>query len=101
MVRTAPEDLPPALTFEDAARLLVELGIDPNATGDSVRYLARVRGKTTWPFGDRDGQTPYGKVSNARTMDTKILLKHLQEEPPNPHRRGRDKKPRSRTADSS
>jgi hypothetical protein len=101
MVSAQRADLPPSVTFEDAARLLVELGIDSNATGDSVRYLARIRSKTTWPFGDRDGQTPYGKASNARTMDTAILLKHLEEEPPNPHRRGRDKKPRTRTTEPS
>ena len=96
MVNTG--DLPPSVTFEAAAQLLVKLGIDPNATGDSVRYLSRVRKDTTWPFGDRPGQTPYGKVANARTMDTAVLLKHLEDEPPNPHRRGRDKKPRTRSS---
>lgn len=94
MVNT--NDLPTSITFEDAAQLLVQLGIDPNATGDSVRYLARIRKDTTWPFGDRPGQTSYGKASNARTMDTKVLLKHLEDEPPNPQRRGRDTKPRQR-----
>ena len=98
MVTNDRPDLPAFVTFEDAARLLADLGIDPNATGDSVRYLARLRRDTTWPFGDRPGQTPYGKASNARTMDTKVLLQHLEDEPPNPHRRGRDKKPRTRSS---
>ncbi|MGA4867615.1 hypothetical protein ACPB9J_33820 [Streptomyces lavendulocolor] len=90
-----PNDLPPFVTFATGAELLRRLGIDPDATPDSVRHLARARGEK-WAFGDGPGQTPYGRVANARTMDTIVFLDHLEAEPPNPHGRGRDRKPRAR-----
>ncbi|MFI6055742.1 hypothetical protein ACIBCO_37370 [Streptomyces violascens] len=86
-------DLPKFVTFDQAAALLQHLGIDPTATAQSVRYLARARGER-WPFGSGNGQVPYKKIANARTMDTKKLIEYLRAEPPNPHGRGQDKKPR-------
>lgn len=95
-----PANLPAAVTFAEGAALLRQLDIDPNATADSVRYLARSRG-TKWAFGKGPGQTPYGQTANARTMDTKVFLDHMEAWPPNPHGRGRDKKPRARTREPS
>jgi hypothetical protein len=95
-----PTNLPPSVTFAEAAVLLRELGIDENATADSVRYMARSRGEK-WPFGNGPAQVPYRQTANARTMDTKVLLDHLEDWPPNPHGRGRDKKPRARTREPS
>lgn len=95
-----PTNLPPTVTFAEAAVLLHELGIDENATADSVRYMARSRGEK-WPFGDGPSQVPYKQTANARTMDTMVLLDHLKAWPPNPHGRGRDKKPRARNREPS
>lgn len=95
-----PADLPSSVTFAEAAVLLRDLGIDENATADSVRYMARSRGEK-WPFGDGPGQVPYRQTANARTMATATLLDHLEAWPPNPHGRGRDKKPRARTREPS
>lgn len=94
-----PDNLPPFVTFAGAAQLLRNLGIDPDATADSVRHLARSRGDR-WPFGDRPGQIRYVKMANARTMDTCVFLDHMEKDPPNPHGRGRDKNPRARSRGS-
>ncbi|MGW2863317.1 hypothetical protein [Streptomyces sp. NPDC001205] len=90
---TDPTGLPTSVTFAQAAGLLQQLGIDPTATAQSVRYLARARGER-WPFGVGNGKVPYGKVANARAMETATLIDYLRREPPNPHGRGQDKKPR-------
>ncbi|MGW1870940.1 hypothetical protein ACWCPS_36045 [Streptomyces mauvecolor] len=90
---TDPAGLPEFVTFDQAAALLQQLEIDPTATAQSVRYLARARGER-WPFGAGEGQVPYKKIANARTMDAKKLIEYLRAEPPNPHGRGQDKKPR-------
>jgi hypothetical protein len=97
MVST-PDNLPPYVTFEAAARLLVDLGITSHATGDTIRYLARTR--KDWPFGDGD-RLPYINVANARTMETGILLDYFRKHPPQPGVRGPDKKPRARPGGAS
>jgi hypothetical protein len=91
-------NLPDNVTFAEAARLADELGLFPGATADKLRHLARARKTTTWPFGERGEGRPYeyGQVANARQMRTDVLLKHLEEHPPNPNGRGPDKKPRAR-----
>ena len=91
-------DLPEEVTFTEGAQIADQLGLFPGATADKLRHLARSRRETTWPFGDQGDGRPYeyGKVANARKMRTEVLLKHLQEEPPNPNGRGPDKKPRAR-----
>lgn len=88
--------LPETVTFTEAARLADELGVFPGATGDKLRHLARARRTTTWPFGEEGEGRPYeyGQVANARLMRTEVLIKHLEEYPPNPQGRGPDKKPR-------
>lgn len=92
---TDSTNLPDTVTFAEAANLANELGLYPGATGDKLRHLARSR-KDTWPFGDNGDGRPYeyGQVANARTMRTEVLMKHLEEYPPNPQGRGPDKKPR-------
>ncbi|WP_086732859.1 hypothetical protein [Streptomyces glaucescens] len=94
-------DLPEEGTFTEAAALADEYGLFPGATADKLRHLARARKDTTWPFGDPGEGKPheYGKVANARKMNLRVLFKHLQDEPPNPHGRGPDKKPRARRKD--
>lgn len=91
-------NLPEEVTFTEAAALVDKLGLFPGATADKLRHLARSRKTTTWPFGDPGEGKPhdYGRVANARKMNTLVLMKHLQDEPPNPHGRGPDKKPRRR-----
>lgn len=89
------ENLPHEVTFATGARLLVEHGIDANATADSVRHIARSR--KDWPFGE-GREYPYGSVANARTMNTLVFLKYFAEHPPNPTGRGRDRRPRKRPA---
>ncbi|GGU11389.1 hypothetical protein [Streptomyces lateritius] len=90
--------LPSFVTFATGAELLRVLGIDPEATADSVRHIARSR--ESWPFGDRPGQTPYERIANARAMPTDVFLAYLEKEPPNPRGRGRDKKPRAKPGGS-
>ncbi|MFF8610759.1 hypothetical protein ACF06X_33175 [Streptomyces sp. NPDC015346] len=89
--------LPTFVTFATGAALLRQLGIDPEATADSVRHIARSR--ESWPFGDGPSKVPYERIANARAMETKIFLEYLEKEPPNPRGRGRDKKPRARPGD--
>lgn len=89
-----PKNLPSHVTFATGAALLRQLGIDEDATADSLRHLARSR--PSWPFGEGDGKVPYVPAGNARAMATDVLLDYLDKEPPNPRGRGRDKKPRAR-----
>jgi hypothetical protein len=89
-------NLPDEVTYSEAAHLADKLGLFPGATADKLRHLARARKDTIWPFGDQGDGRPYeyGKVANARKMRTEVLLKHLEEHPPNPQGRGPDKQPR-------
>ncbi|MCA1223709.1 hypothetical protein [Streptomyces sp. 8L] len=82
------------MTFASGARLLADLGIDPHATADTVRYIAQTR--SDWPFGDPGEGRPYEYiwVSRARTMETRPFLKYFREHPPPPGTRGPDRKPR-------
>jgi hypothetical protein len=88
--------LPPVVTFGSGARLLVELGIDPHATADTVRYAARTR--PDWPFGAPGEGKPheYVKVAHAKAMATEPFLAFFREHPPPKGVRGPDKKPRQR-----
>ncbi|WP_371634456.1 hypothetical protein OG693_39450 (plasmid) [Streptomyces sp. NBC_01259] len=93
-----PDNLPPFVTFEAAAHLLVELGLTTHATGDTLRYLARTR--DDWPFGSGD-RLPYINIANARTMETGILLEYFRKHPPPTGVRGPDKKPRAKPGSAS
>lgn len=86
---TTVEPLPPFVTFETGAKLLVDLAIDAEATGDGVRYTARTAPE--WPFGEgRPHQ--YVIVAGARTMETGVFLDFHRKHPRTG--RGRDKRPR-------
>lgn len=82
-------DIPPFVTFETGAKLLVDMGIDPNATGDSVRYVARHH--PDWPFGEERSHK-YVMIGNARTMETGVFLAWHRQHPRSG--RGRDRAPR-------
>jgi hypothetical protein len=88
---TANDPMPPFVTFETGAKLLVDLGIDTDATGDGVRYTARTAPE--WPFGD-DRPHRYIVVAGARTMETGVFLDFYRKHPRTG--RGRDKQPRKR-----
>lgn len=95
MTRSWPDDLPPYVTFATGAELLRRFGIDPNADAQSVRYLARKHTEEgIWPFGDGNDLMPYGRIANARTMETGMFLEHCAKHPPNPYGRGQDRRPR-------
>ncbi|MBD3550856.1 hypothetical protein [Streptomyces sp. SP18CM02] len=93
--RLNPSNLPPFVTFETGAKLLVDLKIARHATGDTVRYIARTR--EDWPFGEGD-RLPYIAIGNARTMETGAFLDYFRKNPPTSAVRGPDKKPRVRRA---
>ncbi|HEY5835019.1 hypothetical protein [Streptomyces sp.] len=84
-------DLPPFVTFETGAALLVQLGIDEHATGDGVRYMARTA--PDWPFGPGKAHD-YIVVAGARTMETGVFLDFYRTHPRTG--RGRDRGPRKR-----
>lgn len=94
MVSTPGSRDPLFVTFESGAHLLVDRGLDPNATSDSVRYIARTR--SDWPFGEAGSDRPhaYIRVANARTMETGVFLDYFRQHPPQAGVRGPDKKPR-------
>lgn len=81
--------LPPFVTFETGAELLVHLGLDADATGDGVRYTART--SPDWPFGP-DRAHDYIVVAGARTMETGVFLAYYEKHPRTG--RGRDRGPR-------
>ena len=89
-----PNDLPSHVSFEGMAALLRQYGLDPNATGSSVRYVSRTR--TDWPIGEEGEGKPYTytRASNARMMPPVPVLELYQESPPTG--RGPDKQPRQR-----
>lgn len=86
---TASDPLPPFVTFETGARLLVDLDLDPEATGDGVRYTARTAPE--WPFGP-EKEHRYIFIAGARTMETGVFLGYFEKHPRTG--RGRDKAPR-------
>lgn len=90
--------LPPYVTFKTGAELLVRLDIDVEATGDSVRRIAR--DSPDWPFGeDGDGKPhSYVHIGNARTMETGVFLDYFREHPRTG--RGRDRQPRRKRSES-
>lgn len=84
------------VTFEGFARLLRERGIDPNATGASVRHIARTR--KGWPIGEEGEGKPYtyGTVANARTLPLKPGIDFYESQVKRAGVRGPDTKPRKK-----
>jgi hypothetical protein len=87
---TPPDDHQPVfVTFASGARLLVSLGIDPAATAQGLRHLARTA--EDWPFGPGRPHD-YIYAGTVRTMETGVFLDYFQKHPRT--HRGRDKQPR-------
>lgn len=68
------------VTFKTGADLLVQRGLVESITPDGLRYIARE--VKSWPFGDKPGKLPYGRVGNTRTMETGTFLSYFKDGPP-------------------
>jgi hypothetical protein len=78
---TSTKDATPLfVTFKTGASLLMERGLVDSITPDGLRYIARE--VTSWPFGDKPGKLPYGRVGNTRTMETGTFLSYFKDGPP-------------------
>ena len=77
------------VTFKTGADLLMERGLVDSITPDGLRYIARE--VDSWPFGDESGKLPYGRVGNARTMETGTFLSYFKD---GPRRGGLGNKPK-------
>lgn len=68
-------DLPPAVTFQTGAQLLVQLGIVDHITHQGVRHIADH--EKAWPFGEgRDYQ--YWKLAGATVMATDPFIEFFR-----------------------
>lgn len=85
-------NIPTVVTFSSGAQLLVDLGIVPSMTREGIRKIAKT--DPEWPFGPRP-KHPYGKLSNAQTMDAEPFLAYFRSR--TIKKRGPDKQPRKRT----
>jgi hypothetical protein len=68
--------LPPAVTFQSGAALLIELGVVDHITHQGIRYIAETHPK--WPFGP-GRQHPYWDLANAKVMATEPFLQFFRE----------------------
>ena len=84
-------NIPAVVTFTSGAELLVELGIVSSMTREGIRKIAKA--DPDWPFGDKP-KVPYGKLSNAQTMDTESFLAYFRNR--TIRKRGPDRQPRTR-----
>lgn len=71
-------NLPPAVTFQGGARLLVELGIVKHITHQGIRYIADHHEE--WPFGDGKDY-PYWKLAGATVMATEPFVQFFEDHP--------------------
>lgn len=67
--------LPPAVTFQSGAKLLIELGIVDHITHQGIRHIAET--DEDWPFGE-GREHPYWPLSNATVMATEPFLEFFQ-----------------------
>ncbi|RSS37444.1 hypothetical protein [Streptomyces sp. WAC08241] len=72
----ADNPLPPAVTFQSGAALLVELGIVDRITHQGVRHIAEH--DPAWPFGEGRAH-PYWPLANATVMATEPFLEFFRE----------------------
>lgn len=63
--------LPPAVTFQSGADLLIEMGIVDHITHQGIRHIAST--DPNWPFGP-GRQHPYWPLANAVVMATDPFL---------------------------
>lgn len=87
---------PVFVTFATGAQLLVDLGIDPEATAQALRHIARTA--PDWPFGPG---RPHGYIlaGTVRTMETGVFLDYFRKHPRTG--RGRDKAPRRKRGEAT
>jgi hypothetical protein len=88
---TDDRDLPPAVTFQSGADLLMELKIVDSITHQGIRYIADHHPQ--WPFGPGK-EHQYWTVANATVMATGPFLDFFRAHPT--ASRGPDKQPRAR-----
>lgn len=88
---------PVFVTFTSGAQLLVDLGIDPDATAQGIRALARSEPED-WPFGPGKAHN-YIAAGTVRTMETGVFLDYFRRHPRTG--RGRDKQPRRKRSEET
>lgn len=69
--------LPPVVTFQSGAQLLMDLGIVGKITHQGIRHIA-ITDADNWPFGP-DKKHQYWPVSNATVMETEPFLDYFRE----------------------
>jgi hypothetical protein len=74
VVKEADEPLPPAVTFQSGAELLMKLGIVERISHQGVRYISK---SDDWPFGE-GRKHPYWTVANATVMETGPFLDYFR-----------------------
>ena len=84
-------DIPAVVTFTSGAALLVDLGMADTMTREGIRKIAKI--DPNWPFGE-GRPFPYGRVSNAQTMDSGPFLDFFRGR--ETKKRGPDRQPRTR-----
>lgn len=67
--------MPPAVTFQSGAELLIDLGIVDRISHQGVRHIAE--NADDWPFGE-GREYPYWKVANATVMETEPFLDYFR-----------------------
>ena len=71
-------DLPPAVTFQSGAELLVEQQIVDSITHQGIRYIAD--NHKDWPFGP-GREHSYWTIANATVMATGPFLQFFRDHP--------------------
>lgn len=66
--------IPPVVTFQSGAQLLMALGIVEHITHQGVRHIAKSDG---WPFGE-GREHPYWPIANATVMETEPFLDYFR-----------------------
>lgn len=76
----APETIPipPVVTFQSGAQLLMDLGIVNHITHQGIRHIAATH--PDWRFGEGRPH-PYWQVANATVMETSPFLAFFREHP--------------------
>lgn len=69
------KDLPPAVTFQSGAELLIQEGIVDHITHQGIRHIAET--DPAWPFGDGRPH-PYWSLANAKVMATGPFLEFFR-----------------------
>ncbi len=78
MVSATEHRLPPAVTYQSGAQLLIQLGIVEHITHQGIRYIAATH--PDWPFGD-GRPYPYWELAKATVMETEPFLAFFREHP--------------------